>query len=376
MHDLLLTGGRVIDPANGIDATQDIAFTDGLISARQDRIDPSDASEVVDVTGKIVTPGLIDLHTHIYHGGTSLGIEPTAYAASTCATTLVDAGSAGPGNFLGFKEHVIQHATPRIYAYLNISFAGIYAFSQRVMVGECGDMRLLSAPDCLEVVEANRELIVGVKVRVGMVAGDGKGVAPLDIALEVAEEAGLPVMCHLDNPPPSRLEVVSRLRPGDILTHCFRPFPGAPARRDGRVHEEIIAARQRGVLFDIGHGKGSFGFCTAESMLAAGFRPDCISSDVHCLSIDGPAHDLLVTLSKLMHLGMSLSDVISAATAGPADAIGKSELGNLNAGTPADVSVLSETDGSVEFVDSTGEVRTANRQLRAVERILGGRRLL
>lgn len=353
----------------------DIACTNGVISALEKNIQPDAARELVDVSGKLVTPGLIDLHTHIYHGGTSLGIEPSDYAADTGATTLVDAGSAGPGNFQGFREHVIKHATPRIYAYLNLSFAGIYAFSHRVMVGECGDMRLLSAPDCLEVVEANKDLIVGVKVRVGMVAGDGKGVAPLDIALEVAEEAGVPVMCHLDNPPPSRLEVVSRLRPGDILTHCFRPFPGAPARRDGRVYDEILAARERGVLFDIGHGKGSFGFCTAESMLAAGFMPDCISSDVHCLSIDGPAHSLLVTLSKLMHLGMDLPDVIRAATAGPADAIGKTELGNLAVGTPADISVLDVTEGSVDFVDSAGEARRADRQLTASERILNGKRL-
>jgi len=185
----------------------------------------------------------------------------------------------------------------------------------------------------------------------------------------------LPVMCHLDNPPPSRLEVVSRLRAGDILTHCFRPFPGAPARRDGHVHDEILAARERGVLFDIGHGKGSFGFCTAESMLAAGFMPDCISSDVHCMSIEGPAHNLLVTLSKLLHLGMSVTEVIRAATTGPANAIGKEELGNLNTGTPGDVSVLEFSQGAVQFTDSTGETRTANRQLIAVERISAGRRL-
>jgi len=155
LHDLLLKGGHVIDPANAIDSTMDIAFADGKISALEPRIDPGTATDTLDVSGKLVTPGLIDLHTHIYHGGTSLGIEPTDYAANTGATTLVDAGSAGAGNFQGFRDHVIKQATPRIYAYLNISFAGIYAFSPRVMVGECGDMRLLSAPDCLEVVEAN-----------------------------------------------------------------------------------------------------------------------------------------------------------------------------------------------------------------------------
>jgi len=373
MYELLLKGGRVIDPANDIDGPYDVAINENTIAAIETDIPASDAARTIDLTGKLLTPGLIDLHTHIYHGGTSLGVAPVQYARDTCASTLVDAGSAGPGNFAGFRDHVIAGAEVRIFAYLNISFAGIYAFSHRVMVGECGDFRLLSAPDCLEVLEANRDLIVGVKVRVGMVAGDGKGIAPLDIALEVAEEAGVPVMCHLDNPPPSRLEVVSRLRPGDILTHCFRPFPGAPARRDGRVYDEIHAARERGVLFDIGHGKGSFGFATAEAMLNAGFRPDCISSDVHTLSIDGPAHSLLVTLSKLIHLGMSLGDAIKAATEGPANAIAKPELGTLGIGTPADVSVLKLVDDPIDFVDSLGEVRRAERQLKADMLLVNGK---
>jgi len=375
-YDLLLKGGRVIDPASDIDGINDVAITNSIIAAVDADIPASTATTVIDVQGRLVTPGLVDLHTHIYHGGTSLGVAPMQYARDTCASTLVDAGSAGPGNFAGFRDHIIAAADVRIFAYLNISFAGIYAFSQRVMVGECGDFRLLSAPDCLEILEANRDLIVGVKVRVGMVAGDGKGIAPLDIALEVAEEAGVPVMCHLDNPPPSRLDVVSRLRAGDILTHCFRPFPGAPARRDGRVYEEILAARERGVLFDIGHGKGSFGFATAESMLAAGFTPDCISSDVHTLSIDGPAHSLLVTLSKLIHLGMSLNDAIKAATAGPANAIGKSELGTLAVGTPADISVLTLASDGIDFIDSLGEVRRSEQQLKAHQLIVSGKPVL
>jgi len=372
VYDLLLKGGRVIDPGAEIDAELDVAFKDGKIAAVQADINPSESTKVRDVSNQFVTPGLIDLHTHIYWGGTSLGVDPTEYAKVSGTTTLIDAGSAGPGNFAGFREHIIKPADPKIYAYLNASFAGIFAFSERVMVGECADIRLLSAVDCVEVVDANRDLIIGIKVRVGMVAGGASGISPLDVALEVAEETGLPLMCHLDNPPPSRMDVVNRLRPGDVLTHCFRPFPGAPSRRDGHVYEEIVAARARGVLFDIGHGKGSFGFVTAEAMLAAGFLPDCISSDVHTLSAEGPAHDLLVTLSKMMDLGMSLPQVIAAATVGPAKAIGKPELGSLAVGSPGDASILLMREGPIEFKDSLGATRKANQRLDVAGMVIDG----
>ena len=374
MYDLILKGGRVLDPGQGRDETSDIAFENGRVAAIEEHIDPGGAREVRDVSGRLVTPGLIDLHTHIYWGGTSLGVDPVRYARRAGTTTMVDAGSAGPGNFHGFRAHVIEHTEPRIHAYLNISFAGIFAFSHEVMVGECGDFRLLHPEVCLDVAQRHSDLIVGIKVRVGMAASEGRGAAPLDLALEVAEEAGIPVMCHLDNPPPSRLEVVSRLRPGDVMTHCFRPFPGAPARaRDGAVREEIIAARERGVIFDIGHGAGSFGFVTAEAMLEAGFQPDCISSDVHTLSIDGPAYDELVTLSKFLALGMPLPDVIAAATSGPARAIGKPELGSLAIGTPGDATILDVAEGRFEFEDVKGLVREGRQRLVLEGMVLGGR---
>ena len=373
MYDLILKGGRLLDPSEGRDERSDIAFENGVVAAVEARIDPSLAREVRDVTGRLVTPGLIDLHTHIYWGGTSLGVDPVSYARQAGTTTMVDAGSAGPGNVHGFRAPIIERCRPRILAYLNISFAGIYAFSREVMVGECGDFRLLSPEVCLDVASRHSDLVVGIKVRVGMAASDGRGAAPLDLALEVADEAGLPVMCHLDDPPPSRLEVVSRLRPGDVMTHCFRPFPGAPARaRDGQVREEIIAARERGVIFDIGHGAGSFGFVTAEAMLESGFQPDCISSDVHTLSIDGPAYDELVTLSKFLALGMPLPDVIAAATRGPARAIGRPELGSLAIGTPGDATILDLAEGRFEFEDVKGLTRQGTHRLVREGMVLAG----
>src|SRR6266567_2852941 len=325
MLDLILKGGRIIDPANGRDEIADIGFGDGRVKAIGCDL-PDRGAEIIDARGLIVAPGLIDLHTHVYWGGTSLGVDAGEVARNSGTTTFVDAGSSGPGNFHGFRRHVIEPSPLRILPFLNVSFPGIFAFSPSVMVGEAADLRLIDPRECVRVINANRDLIVGVKVRVGRGAGGNSGVAPLDIALEVAEETGLPVMAHLDNPPPSRLEVLSRLRRGDILTHCFRPFPNAPVQPDGLVREEVQEARRRGVVFDIGHGSGSFGFRTAERMLEAGFLPDAISSDVHALSINGPAFDQLTTMSKFLCLGMGLVEVIRASTLAPAAALGRQDL--------------------------------------------------
>src|SRR5690242_21235577 len=267
MNDLVLKGGKLIDPSQGIDKVTDIAFAGGKVSEIGGDLTGKD---VRDLKGKIVTPGLIDLHTHVYWGGTSLGVAAELLARTGGVTTFVDAGSAGPGNFHGFRAHVIEPSPIRILPYLNVAFPGIFAFSKTVMVGECSDMRLIDPREVVRVARENEDLVLGIKVRVGKSASGTSGIMPLDIALDVAEETGLPLMAHLDAPPPAGHEVVSRLRKGDILTHCFRPFPNAPVRPDGRVREEILAARQRGVIFDIGHGSGSFGFGTTRGMLAAG----------------------------------------------------------------------------------------------------------
>jgi dihydroorotase len=371
MADLILTGGRLIDPANGRDEIADIAFAGGQVSAIGRDL-PRGTAKTLDAAGKLVVPGLVDLHTHVYWGGTSLGVDAAAVARTSGTTTFVDAGSSGPGNFHGFRRHVIEPSPVRILPILNVSHAGIFAFSATVMVGECADLRLLDPRDCVRVINANRDLIVGVKVRVGRTAGGNSGIAPLDIALEVAEEVGLPVMAHLDHPPPSRLEVLSRLRRGDIITHCFRPFPNAPVAPDGQVREEVAAARERGVVFDIGHGGGSFGFRTAEAMLAAGFLPDVISSDVHALSINGPAFDQITTMSKLLSLGMGLGEVIRAGTAAPAAALGRSDLGHLGVGAVGDASVLDLAEGEFDYRDVLGETRRGRLRLSASGLVVSG----
>lgn len=352
--DLILRGGRVIDPSQGLDGVRDVGFAGGKVAAIAPHLDGTGA-ELRDVSGLIVTPGIIDLHTHVYWGGTSLGIDAEAFCRTSGVTTAVDTGSAGPGNFMGFRKHVIEPSAVRILAYLHVSHAGIYGFSNTVMVGESEDIRLMDPVAAAEVADANRDCIVGIKVRVGRHASGDQGVAPLDIALQVAEETGLPLMAHIDEPPPSYEEVIERLRPGDVLTHAFRPFPNSPATAQGTVKPAVLAARKRGVLFDIGHGMGSFSFKTARAMLANGFAPDTISSDVHTLCINGPAFDQVTTMSKFLCLGMSLNEVIKASTENAAFALKRPELGSLKPGSVGDATLLSVADGSFDYVDVVGE---------------------
>ncbi len=370
MNDLVLKGGRVVDPSQGLDKVTDIAFANGKVAAIGENLSGADQRNVA---GKIVSPGLIDLHTHVYWGGTSLGVEAELLARTGGVTTFVDAGSAGPGNFHGFRKHVIEPSPVRILPYLNVSFPGIFAFSKSVMVGESADMRLLDPREAVRVARENKDLVLGIKVRVGKSASGDSGIMPLDIALDVAEEVGLPMMAHLDAPPPARHEVMRRLRKGDVLTHCFRPFPNAPVRADGRVREEILAARERGVIFDIGHGGGSFGFGTTKKMLAAGFLPDVISSDVHVISIEGPAFDLLTTMSKFLCLGVDLPTVIKLATVNAAVAIKRPDLGTLKIGSVGEATVIDLASGKFDYADSIGEHLTGDKRLLSAGVVLAGR---
>jgi len=372
-HDLILKGARVIDPSQNHDGICDVAFAAGRVSGFGRDLPAGPGTQVRDMAGAIVTPGLIDLHTHVYWGGTSLGIDADEFCRTSGVTTSVDTGSAGPGNFAGFRSHVIERSEARILAYLHVSFAGIFGFSKTIMVGESEDPRLMAPREAVEVAEANRDVIVGIKVRVGRHASGDQGTAPLDIALQVAEETGLPLMAHIDEPPPSYEAVLAMLRPGDVLTHAFRPFPNAPVTAQGAVKPALREARARGVLFDIGHGKGSFAFRTARAMLAGGFLPDTISSDVHQLCIEGPAFDQVTTMSKMLCLGMSLTDVIAASTVNAALALKRMEYGTLKVGALGDATVLAVRDGAFDYVDTRGEHMTGDRRITAEGVVLKGR---
>jgi len=352
--ELILRGGRVVDPGRAIDAVGAGAF--GHLA----------------VAGDIVVPGMIDMHAHVYWGGTSLGIDGDALAKKAGTTTWLDVGSAGAGNFEGFHRHVIEHSETRILALLHVSFAGIFAFSKDVMVGESKDREMLEPKVCARVAMEHPDLIRGIKVRIGARTSGVNGLTPLHLAIQAAERAGLPVMCHIDDMPPTYSEVCEVLRPGDVLTHCFKPFANAPCHADGRVRDAVLDARERGVLFDIAHGAGSFSWETAKMMVQAGFLPDVISSDVHTLCIDGPAYDNLVTMEKMLHLGMSFPDVVKAVTATPATWMRRPDLADLSPGTTGDAVVLREVNEPRTLTDVLGESLTGAKRLEVRHIVLTG----
>lgn len=371
--DLILRGGRVVDPSQNLDAILDVAFCQGKVEALGQDLPAGPNTEIRDVSGQIVTPGLIDLHTHVYWGGTSLGIDAEEFCRTSGVTTAIDTGSAGPGNFAGFRAHVIEPSQVRILAYLHVSFAGIFGFGNEVHVGESEDIRMMAPREAAQVADANRDVIVGIKVRLGRHASGDLGMAPFCHAMQVAEEVGLPLMVHIDEPPPSYEEVIDALRPGDVLTHCFRPFPNSPATSQGTIRQPVLRARERGVLFDIGHGKASFAFKTARAMIANGFLPDTISSDVHQLCINGPAYDLVTTLSKFLVMGVEFTDVIRMATVNAAMTLKRPELGTLKPGSVGDATIMSVQQGAFDYTDACGETITGKEKIVSQAVVIAGK---
>jgi dihydroorotase len=372
--DLVLTGGRVIDERNRVDGVFDVALKGGRIAAVGREL-AAGATRTREVTDCIVAPGLIDIHTHVYHKATSLSVDPGLVARRAAITTLIDAGSSGAGNYDGFRDYVMAHSPYRILAFLNISFPGIFGFDKDVQVGEATARSMLPVHRCVEKIEANRDRIVGVKVRIGGIVTGDLGLGALELALEAAEKVNLPLMTHIGTPPPSYADVVDMLRPGDILTHCYRPEPNSAIGPDGKVLAAVHEARERGVLFDIAHGMGAFGYETAEAALKEGFKPDLISSDVHVISIEGPGFDLLHTMSKLLNCGLPLPEVLGMATSRPALAIRRPDLGHLGVGAPADISVLRQVDSDYVFADVVGTRRQGSTLLHPVACYLGGQEM-
>lgn len=376
MHfDLLIKQGTVIDPGgnhpDAPDGRLDIAINRNRVAAVDRDIPVESARRVIDATGQIVTPGLVDLHTHVYHGVTYWGIHADPVAARTGVTTWLDVGSAGAYNFPGFREFIVKPATARIYALLNISTIGLTASTW-----ELANLNYLDVGLCAKLIDLNPDLLLGVKVRIDANTTSGTGVEGLRRGIEAAEACQVPLMVHIGNGPPSLAEVLALLRPGDIITHCFRGGTERIIDDQGALLEVAKRAWDSGVVMDIGHGAGSFSFNTAAALIGAGYRPDVISSDIHQLSIHGPLFDMPTCMSKFLALGMSLEEVIAASTIRPAEVMGmQDEIGTLKPGALADVALWQLDEGDFTFYDVHMEERKGSKLLRNTCTVIGGREL-
>lgn len=377
-YDLLLTGGHVVDPANQINELRDVAIQNGKIAAVEKSIPATKARKVVRVGGFYVAPGFIDIHVHVGHGGAGLNwfepkanpnIAPLGISAdrslSSGVTTIVDAGSSGADTFLREKEEVIDRARIRVLALLNIVAAGMNS-------GKEQDVSQMDPQRCAETVSKFRDVIVGIKTAHYWTERPWDEEHPPWAAVDRAEECGrlanLPVMFDFWPRPPERSYadlILAKMRPGDIHTHVFaQQFPIID--ENGHVNDILLQARQRGVIFDVGHGQGSFWFRNAVRAVRQGFIPDSISTDLHTGNINGAVVDMITTMSKFLAMGVPLEDVIRRSTVNPAHEIRRPELGTLTIGREADIAVVELLHGRFGYTDCgnakmVGNVKLVNR---------------
>ena len=353
-YDLLLKGGRLIDPASDRDGQFDVATSGGHIALVDKDISPNLARTVADVSGLVVTPGLVDLHAHFY--GYSASILPDAHCLPEGTTTAADAGGSGHLTFDDFNEQIIAPAITNVFALLNIAGEGMVGEPEQDLDGMDSELTALK-------IAQRPDLIVGVKVAHYM----GPGWEPLDRGIQAAEENGVYLM--VDQSPihtrPMDEMMLEHLRPGDMVTHCYALSKPMTDIHD-KVKPHFIQARERGVQFDVGHGAGSFSFRIAKAAIEQGFLPDTISTDMHRASILANQATMPETMSKLLALGMELPEIIRRSTWDPAQAIGHPELGNLGQTVPADIAVLNITEGEFGLVDNG----TDNRVYKSDKRIV------
>ncbi len=368
--DLVIAGGEVVDPGSGLVGRMDVGIRKGLIAAVKRALPTEGAAATLDATGQFVTPGLFDLHTHVYWGATYWGIEPDPLAARTGVTTWLDAGTVGGYSFPGFRRYVVEASEARVFALLNVSSIGLIAPTYELTNLDYCDLGLAH-----QIVDANRDVILGIKARIDVNTTRGVGLEPLRLARKLADQVDLPMMVHIGKGPPSLEEIFTLLRAGDILTHCFTGHDNRILEPDGRLRDFVRRAWDEGLVLDVGHGTGSFSYEVAEQMLAAGMPPDIISTDVHQLSIQGPMFDLPTTLSKFLNLGMSLPDAVERATARPARAVRRPDLATLRPGAPADVAVFALEEGEYTFHDVFMTARTAMVRLVNRATIRAGKRM-
>lgn len=371
-YDLLIKGGTLVDPAQKVHARRDVAFSGGVVAAVGDDLSGAGAREVVDAGGCVVTPGMIDLHVHVFYGVSHFGVAPDPTCLARGATTVVDAGSAGADTFPGFRRYVIDVSATRILAQLNIS-------SQGMLTREIGEFEIPEYADvgkACQMIERHRDIILGVKVRLTRhsIVSERSGMLPLHRAREAADAAGLPIMVHPQNAWCESLDdILKVMRERDILTHCFHGMACGILDERGQVRRSVREAMERGVVFDVGHGAGSFNWEVVERAMAQGAQPQTISSDLHVYNLHGPVYDLATVVTKFLHLGMPLDEAMAKVTAVPARVIRMQDrIGTLAVGAWGDAVVFELRGGEFQLVDAHGGVRTGRQKLVPVVVVKGG----
>jgi len=377
--DLVIKGGNVLDPSQPLRGRHDIGIRYGLIESIENEIPASRALQVIDAGGRLVTPGLVDLHCHVYPYGSAMGIPADELVPHQCTTTCVSAGDAGANNFAGFRRFIVAQTRTRLYAFVHIANIGLASFP----LPELYNIDYAQVEACAKTVAENADIAIGVKVRMSENIIAKNGAEPLRRAIDACEMAGTGarVMAHIGGVETTELmsQILDLLRPGDILTHVYSGAPNLSGAftnivQDGKVIPAALAARERGVIFDVGHGAGSFDYTVAEAAIAQGFLPDTISSDIHVLSGNSPSMPYLTwVMSKFLGLGFSLEDVIAMATVRPAQIIDRTaKLGTLMVGAPADVAIMELVEEPVSFLDTRNNRRDGRVWLKPVQTVTAG----
>jgi len=378
--DLVIKGGEVLDPSRKLRGMRDVGIRNGVVEAVENAIPAERAQRVINASGKVVVPGLIDLHAHTFPYGSGIGIPADELVPYQGTTTAVSAGDAGANNFAALRRFIMGSTRTRLYAFVHIANIGLTGFP----VAELYNIDFARTEDAARTIAENPEAVLGVKVRMSENVIARHGLEPLKRAIAACEMSGVKgakVMCHIGGVETVQLmsQILDTLRPRDILTHCYSGAPNLSNQftnivQDGKVLPAALEAKKRGVHFDVGHGGGSFDYTVAEAALAQGVAPDTISSDMHVFSGNTPGMPYLTwVMSKFMNLGFTLEQVVAMATINAAQAIERQpKLGTLQVGAPGDVTILEVVDGPVEFVDTRNNKRTGKVHIKPVQTIAGG----
>jgi len=362
--DLLLTGGTVLNPASGIRQELDVAVKDGRIAALEAKLPRAQAKRVIEVPGCYVTPGLIDFHVHSFWGVNPYGCELDALCMSTGVTTAIDAGSSGPINFKGFRKLVYEPSKTRMIAFIALAQHGVLNDP-----GELEDLRFADPNAAAATVGESPDVGVGIKVRLHKKGVGQNGREALRLAIRAGEASKSPVMVHVGNTVVSMSEIADTLRRGDVITHCYTPQKPSIIDEQGKLLPEVRKAKERGVIFDVGHAGGHFDFNLVRRAMDEGIVPDIISSDLHGRLSQpgfGVVSDLLTTLTKFLPLGLMFDEIIARCTTNPARVIGwQDRIGTLEVGREADIAVLQLVNEPTKLRDSVGGEMTVNERIAA-----------